>query len=181
MRSLYSCIVTEHDHRLILAAAIICAVGVYGSFAIALHAARSQARTRSAWVAISVVAAASTAWATHMVALLAFRPGMESAFDPALTAASLIAAIAGIGAGMLMAVGRRDRRRRALAGCTVGVGVALLHYLGQASYLVTGEVRWNVGMVAASIVAGLLLSTAAMVLAGERHSSPGAGGRPRCC
>ena len=168
MRSIISCITTEHDRGLLLAAVAICIVGVYGAFAVASHAARSHGGARRLWAGVSVVAAGCTAWATHMTALLAFRPGMRSGFEPLLTACSLLAAIAGIGVGVLLAVQRRDRAGLALAGCAVGLGVATLHYLGQAAYVVTGRVSWDLPLVALSVAASLGLSTLALVLAGER-------------
>ena len=45
---------------------------------------------RSLWLLITGVCAASGIWATHFVAMLAFDAGIPTAYDPALTAASLL-------------------------------------------------------------------------------------------
>ncbi|GJE47766.1 putative signaling protein [Methylobacterium tardum] len=169
MRSVYTCLAEAHDHRLILLAAAICITGVYGSFSVAAHAARSMGRAAWTWGAAAIVASGCTAWATHMVALLAFRPGMPAGFEPTLTALSLLIAIGGIGISIGFVIGQRDRARRFAAGLALGISIAALHYLGEASYLVAGTVVWDPALVAVSLAASLLMFGAALMVAGERR------------
>lgn len=169
MRSVYTCLAEAHDHRLILLAAAICITGVYGSFSVAAHAARSAGRAAWTWGAAAIVASGCTAWATHMVALLAFRPGMPAGFEPTLTALSLLIAIGGIGISIGFVIGQRDRARRFAAGLALGISIAALHYLGEASYLVAGTVVWDPALVAVSLAASLLMFGAALMVAGERR------------
>lgn len=169
MRSVYTCLAEAHDHRLILLAAAICITGVYGSFSVAAHAARSTGRAAWTWAAAAIVASGCTAWATHMVALLAFKPGMPAGFEPTLTALSLLIAIGGIGVSIGLVIGQRDRTRRFAAGLALGISIAALHYLGEASYLVAGTVAWDPILVAVSLSASLLMFGAALMVAGERR------------
>ena len=169
MRSVYTCLTEAHDHRLILLAAGICVTGVYGSFSVAAQAARSAGRAAWTWGAAAIVASGCTAWATHMVALLAFRPGMPAGFEPTLTALSLLIAIGGIGISIGFVIGQRDRARRFAAGLALGISIAALHYLGEASYLVAGTVVWDPALVAVSLAASLLMFGAALMVAGERR------------
>jgi diguanylate cyclase (GGDEF)-like protein len=169
MRSVYTCLAEAHDHRLILLAAGICVTGVYGSFSVAAQAARSAGRAAWTWGAAAIVASGCTAWATHMVALLAFRPGMPAGFEPTLTALSLLIAIGGIGISIGFVIGQRDRARRFAAGLALGISIAALHYLGEASYLVAGTVVWDPALVAVSLAASLLMFGAALMVAGERR------------
>lgn len=112
MQSIVTCLQEAHHVPTLILAAVICFVGVYGSFSIAQQAGRSDGVARKKWAAVSIMTAGCTAWATHMVALLAFQPGVQSGFEPFLTAFSLIIAVLGIGTGMFMTVGRRGRMRR---------------------------------------------------------------------
>jgi diguanylate cyclase len=169
MQSVLTCLTQAHDHRLISLAGLICAVGVYGSFSVAAHAARSAGRAGQVWGLVSVVASGCTAWATHMVALLAFQPGMPAGFEPGLTALSLVIVVVGIGLSIVAVIGQRRRRRRFLAGLILGLSVAVLHYLGEAAYRVTGTIAWDPGLLIASIPLSLLMFGTAMVLAGERR------------
>ncbi|WP_234387648.1 bifunctional diguanylate cyclase/phosphodiesterase [Sphingomonas sp. STIS6.2] len=157
-----------HDVRLMVVAGLVCAVGIYASFAIGNHAARANGSARSRWGVVSTVASASTAWATHFIVLLAFKPGMPAAFEPVLTAISLTCAIFGLGAGVLISIRVRQRWQLFGAGLLVGVGVTGLHYIGQAAYLVQGTVVWNLTLVLPSVIASLPLSGLAMVAVGSR-------------
>lgn len=169
MQALYTCLGDLHDGRLLLIAAMICIVGVYASFSIAAHAGRSERRARQRWGLLSILAAGATAWATHMILLLAFQPGMLSGFDPWLTVLSLLVGLVVIGIGMGLSIGRHSATRRFGAGTILGAGIVGLHYLGQASYRVTGETHWDGWLVVASSVLGMLICGLSMVSAGARR------------
>lgn len=169
MHGILTCVTDKHDATLLFAALIVCGVGIYAASAIAAHAARAEGVSRRNWALISIVAAGCTAWATHMIALLAFRPGMDAGFEPVLTALSLLLVIGGIGGGMALSVGQHGRVRRFLAGTTIGLGIAALHYVGQAAYLITGHVTWQLDFVIGSVLISLAMSGTAIVLAGERN------------
>lgn len=169
MQAIYTCLKETHDHYLLLLAGAVCIVGVYASFAIARHAGRLEGRARTIWLLAAVSAAGCTAWSTHMIGLLAFNPGMQSGFDPVMTAVSLLLTIAGIGLAISFAIGSRDRARRFVAGLLLGATINVLHYLGQSAYLVTGVVTWNRELVTLTILASLPLFGLAMVLPGERR------------
>ncbi|GJD65560.1 putative signaling protein [Methylobacterium frigidaeris] len=168
MQSILTCVIQNHDEKILFLAVVVCAIGICASSAIASHAARSEGLTRRQWALASIVASGCTAWATHMIALLAFEPGMAAGFEPVLTALSLLLVIGGIGAGVWLAIGQRRRARRFAAGAILGLGITALHYVGQASYRVTGHVSWDMGLVVGSILASLALSGLGMVAAGER-------------
>lgn len=168
MQTILACVQDRHDQRLLMLAALVCIVGVYGASNVAVHAARGEGRLRNQWAAVAIVASACTAWATHMIGLLAFEPGMQSSFDPELVALSLVAAIFGIGVGVGAGVGSRSRKRRFAAGVTLGIGVAALHYIGQSSYLIAGHISWNLPLVWVSIAVSLGMFGISMMLYGER-------------
>lgn len=169
MESIYTCLRDAHDQRLLWMAAAVCITGVYASISLARHASRLDGKGRRFWAVVAIIAAGCTAWATHMIGLLAFRPGMQSGFDPFLTFLSLLFTIIGIGAAMSVSIGTRDRRRRAAAGLMLGLSIALLHYLGQAAYVVTGQASWDFRLVVLSLVWSLPLFAAAIVVSGEKR------------
>ncbi|WP_182422204.1 EAL domain-containing protein [Aureimonas sp. ME7] len=169
MDILLTCLGTANDPSLLGLAALVCVIGVYGSFAVANQAGRSDGGTRWKWAGLSLVAAGCTAWATHMVALLAFRPGMQSGFEPVTTALSLLLAIGGIGAGLTLTLGRRERWRRFAGGVVIGIGVAVLHYVGQAAYVVRGHVHWNYALASTTLLASLPLFGLSTMASVERR------------
>ena len=68
MQTLLTCVQEAHDSGLLFLAALVCVVGVFGSFSVAKHAARSAGRRRFVLALTGIVAAGCTAWATHMIA-----------------------------------------------------------------------------------------------------------------
>ena len=165
----FGCIRHAHDQRLLLLAAVVCACGIYASIAIASHAARSDRGARRPWAPISIVSAGCTAWATHFIILLAFEPRVPAAFDPLLTIISALCAIGGIGAGMTLSLRERRPHRRFAAGLVLGSGIALLHYVGQAAYLVEGIVAWDKRLVLASVLLGVPMCGFALLVTGSRN------------
>ncbi|MBB3950777.1 bifunctional diguanylate cyclase/phosphodiesterase [Aureimonas jatrophae] len=178
MTVILTCLGVLNDPTLLALAAFVCTLGVYGSFSVARHAGRCEGRARRQWAVLSLVTAGSTAWATHMVALLAFRPGMPSGFEPFTTALSLVLAICGIGLGLLLTLGRRERWRRFAGGVVIGLGVTVLHYVGQAAYVVRGHVVWDHGLVAATILLSLPLFGLATLASVERRRAVNLTGAP---
>lgn len=166
--SVLECMRHAHDGQLIALAGLVCAAGIYASFALAHHSARASGSTRTKWGLVAIVASGCTAWATHFIVLLAFKPGMPAAFEPILTVISLGCAVAGIGAGVSVAIRVRRNWQRFLAGLILGASVAALHYVGQAAYLVQGSVAWNFHLVLASVAVSLPISGLSMVAAAQR-------------
>ena len=178
MHSILKCVHEDHDQWLITLAVLVCILGVYASNSLGAHARRQINTARQLWACTSIVAAGCTAWATHFIALLAFRPGVEAAFEPVLTVVSLLVGVAVIGAGVLLAIRSRRWQRRFAAGMVIDSGIALLHYLGQSAYLVIGEVHWDYTLVACSIFLSLPLAGTATVLIGLRNRQLRALGAP---
>ncbi len=169
MRSVLTCVTQAHDHRLIALAVLVCTVGVYACFAVGAHAVRQKGREGRLWGATSLVAAGCTAWATHFLALMSFRPGVKAAFEPVATAASLLCAVVIIGCGFVMIFRARDVKQRFLSGAVIGCGVAVLHYLGQMAYVVAGHIEWDWQLVVLSVPFSIALAGTATLTGTARN------------
>lgn len=108
------------------------------------------------------VAAGSSIWCTHFIAMLAYRPGAPITFDPVLTMASLVIAIAGTGLGFTLASGRSRRLAPEWGGCVVGLAISAMHYTGMMAYHVAGIVEWDGSYVVASLVISAVFSAIAI-------------------
>ena len=93
MLTVYNCIVTEHDLRLVALAATICAVASYTAISLLHHLRRSTGRMRFVWLIVSATTTGFGIWATHFIAMLAFAPGLPTAYNFGLTLLSLVAAV----------------------------------------------------------------------------------------
>src|SRR4051812_16374342 len=172
MLKIYSCIANAHDLRLVVLAAIVCALASYAAINLLRHARGSIGHMRGVWLAVSAVSTGFGIWATHFIAMLAFSPGIPSGYNITLTALSLLAAIVLTGAGLAVALTRLPGSAP-LGGMIVGGGIAILHYTGMAAFEVEGRLVWDPALVAASIVLGAIFGAAALWkgLAGESMRS----------
>src|SRR5579883_2947691 len=97
---------TAHDLRLVGLAAVICTLASFTAISLLHHVRRSSGYLRHIWLAVSATSTGFGIWATHFIAMLAFSPGIPSAYNIVLTILSLIAAILLTGIGLLVALTR---------------------------------------------------------------------------
>jgi diguanylate cyclase (GGDEF)-like protein/PAS domain S-box-containing protein len=162
MLTVYDCIVNAHDLRLVALAAVICALASVTAISLLHHVRRSTGQMRLMWLGISAASTGFGIWATHFIAMLAFSPGIASAYDVPLTFLSLIAAIVLTGAGLAVAVAPGLTAAAWLGGAVVGGGIAAMHYTGMAAFEIQGRIVWDPTLVAASIALGGLIGAAAL-------------------
>ena len=171
MYKVLSCLRDQHDYRLVLLAVLICALATYTAFHIYGSARQSQGSKRFGWIFLTGIATGAGIWATHFVAMLAFKTGLPTAYDPILTLASLLIAIGVTSLGFLIAVQGDGKWPPALGGVVIGAGIGSMHYTGMRAFTTTGTVAWDDTLVAASIVLGIVFAAAALVRfhSGQRH------------
>ena len=93
MLTVYTCITTAHDLRLVGLAAFVCGLASFAAINLLGHAGRSQGHMRRVWLVVSAISTGFGIWATHFIAMLAFTPGIPSAYNVVLTVLSLVMAI----------------------------------------------------------------------------------------
>jgi diguanylate cyclase (GGDEF)-like protein/PAS domain S-box-containing protein len=170
MYTVFNCIVTEHDLRLVALAAVICGLASFTAISLLHHVRRSSASMWWAWLTVSATSTGFGIWATHFIAMLAFSPGMPSAYNIALTALSLVGAIFLTGAGLAVAVISISSAGAWLGGAMVGGGIAAMHYTGMAAFEISGRVTWDPVLVAISIVLGAVIGASALASGLRRDS-----------
>ncbi|MBX3477153.1 MAG: EAL domain-containing protein [Brevundimonas sp.] len=150
-----SCLVDQHDHALTLLAAVICLIGSLVTIRMFRRVRAASTGARPLWALMGGVAGGATIWCTHFVAMLAYRPGVDVAYEPRLTALSLVLAM--IGSYLVMSIGaRRNRRAPALAGGLFGVTVTMMHYTGMAAFTSDAIVYWSPIYVTVSVIAAIM-------------------------
>lgn len=167
-----------HDLPLVLLAAVVCLVSSYACISLMRHAKRATGKMQLVWDLISALSVGVGIWATHFVAVLAFQPGFHFGFDMGLTTLSLAISVLVCGGGIAIAVHGTNRFDRVLGGATIGVGISVMHYTGMAALMMQGEIVWQSGVVTLSIIAGIVLASAAVAVGfdgNRRRSLAGAG------
>jgi diguanylate cyclase (GGDEF)-like protein len=162
MYRVLACLTNEHDYWLVGLAALVCIATALTSFRMYSIACASQGRRRFGWAVITGVCTGSGIWATHFVAMLAYRGGLPTYYEPVATLGSLLVAIALAACGFALAA-RGDRWSVTFGGAVVGVAIGLMHYIGMHALLVPGELSWDALLIITSLVIGVVLSTAAML------------------
>ncbi|WP_201860240.1 EAL domain-containing protein [Microvirga soli] len=169
MLTVYNCIVSEHDLRLVALAALVCALASLTGINLLHHVRKSDHNRQVVWLTIAATSIGFGIWSTHFIAMLAFSPALPTAYNIALTIISLLAAVllTGIGFGVALLSASAAPW---LGGAIVGGGIAVMHYTGMAAFEVAGTITWEPVLVAASILLGGALGAAAL-WAGLRRSS----------
>jgi diguanylate cyclase (GGDEF)-like protein/PAS domain S-box-containing protein len=162
MLTVYDCIVTAHDLRLVGLAAVICALASFTAISLLHHVHGSTGQMRLIWLAVSATSTGFGIWATHFIAMLAFSPGLPTAYNVVLTILSLVCAIFLTGAGLAVAVISNWRAAAWLGGAIVGGGIAAMHYTGMAAFEIQGRIVWDPVLVAASIALGGLIGAVSL-------------------
>jgi len=157
MLTVYNCIVNEHDLRLVVLAAAICALASFAAITLLHHVRKSTGHMRHAWLAVSATSSGFGIWATHFIAMLAFSPGIPNGYNITLTFLSLMAAIVLTGVGLAVALAKTLPGAAWLGGAIVGGGIATMHYTGMAAFEVEGRIIWDPTLVVASIALGALI------------------------
>jgi NO-binding membrane sensor protein with MHYT domain len=127
---------------------------------------------KARWLGLAAVSIGATGiWAMHFIAMLGFTiPGQQIGYNVPMTVASMLVAVAVVGAGLfIVAFGHRSRSRLVTGGVIVGLGVAAMHYLGMAAMSITESVSYNLPLLVLSVVIATVAGTVAL-WAGTRVS-----------
>ncbi|HLG88160.1 MAG TPA: MHYT domain-containing protein [Alphaproteobacteria bacterium] len=163
MFRVYACIADRHDPRLVVLAALICLMSCATALSLASRARRNSNLGRNPWLWAAATVAGAGVWATHFVAMLAFRPGLPMGFDPALTIASIIVAI--LGARIAFAI--RAAHFPVLGGIVAGLSIVGMHYTGMAALEVQAVRHWDAAYVLSSIVISCTFGAAGFAALGS--------------
>ena len=170
MQTVYTCLVEEHDWRLVAVALAICLVGCLVSTALWEKLDRKKGAQHAVWLGLAAFTAAASIWATHFIAMLAYDVRLERGLSIPLTALSFaLAVLLMVPASLALSLARRDLRWAAPAGATFTVAVAAMHYTGMAAYQTGAWLIWDLSYIAGSVVAGCVFSVAGAALFALPH------------
>jgi NO-binding membrane sensor protein with MHYT domain len=123
-------------------------------------------RTRAIWLLLASVALGATGiWVMHFIAMLGFAiPGQQILYSVPVTLISLLVAVVVVAVGLFIVGYAGGGLLPVLAGgVIIGVGVATMHYVGMSAMSMQDTVRYNMAMVAVSVLIAIVAGTAALV------------------
>jgi diguanylate cyclase (GGDEF)-like protein len=168
MMRVVACIAHDHDLRLVALALAVALLGSLATLQTFRRIALAPGPSRTGWIGLTAVGIGTMVWATHFVAMMAYRASAPVVLDPLLTLASLLAVIVLAAPGLAIAA-RRPLAARFGGGAIVGMAMTIMHYLGMAAYRVDGIVHWDARFVVASLICAMLLSGAAFAMFRRRR------------
>jgi diguanylate cyclase (GGDEF)-like protein/PAS domain S-box-containing protein len=168
MFQVFTCLTTQHDWRLVVLAGFVCLLSSACGISLFYRAKATFGRTRLTWVGLDAAAAGCGIWATHFIAMLAYDPGINTGYDPGLTAVSLIFAVAITGIGISVALSNSSRWAGPIGGAVIGGGIAAMHFTGMMALEVPGHISWSVYLVLASLFLSVLFGGLAFLVASRR-------------
>ena len=127
---------------------------------------------KARWLGLAAVSIGATGiWAMHFIAMLGFTiPGEQIGYNVPMTVASMLVAVAVVGAGLfIVGFGDGGWPRLVAGGVIVGAGAAAMHYMGMAAMTMTGSISYNPPLLVLSVVIAIVAGTAAL-WAGTRVS-----------
>src|SRR5262245_27669557 len=127
MFHVFNCLVTQHDWRLLLVAALICLCVSLIAVRLLHRAQATAGQTSHLWILTAGSATGFGMWATHFVAMLAYDPGIPVAYTIGYTAISLLIAIAATSLGFAIAVLGGTAWAAPAGGAMIGAGAATMH------------------------------------------------------
>ena len=162
MYRVVSCLVTEHDTWLVLLAVIVCVATALTSFLMYSIADACSGPRKLLWAALTGVSAGSGIWATHFVAMLAYKGALPTHYEPVATIGSLLIAIVLAAVGFAVSTGR-NRWWMALGGILIGFAIGTMHFTGMTALVIPGTIEWDSNVVVASWVLGCAIAATAML------------------
>jgi signal transduction histidine kinase/NO-binding membrane sensor protein with MHYT domain len=169
MFELVTCL-ERHDPRELAVAVMICLMSVCAGFSVYRRARLSNGRIRFAWLAVLGCLLGAGVWATHFMAMLAFRRGEAVMFGFDRTLISLLVACGGFFLGGVVAARTSRPLSQALGGGVFGLTIAAMHFIGVSAMRLPARLVWDPTLVAAAITVGVAASAASLVAAGDLNS-----------
>src|SRR5580658_807406 len=155
MLRLYGCIAQQHDLRLVLLAAVFCFFGCDTALTLLARASgedRSRREIGWKWITAAAIVAGGSVWATHFVAMLAFRPGLPVGYDIPLTALSIVIAMAVSWIAFVLAL---RLSAPVIGGAVFGLAVCFMHFTGMEALDMPAQIQWDPVFVLCAIVVGV--------------------------
>src|SRR3712207_1096558 len=168
----------DWDLRLVVLSYVVAVFASYTALDLAGRVAATHGWARRIWLAGGAFAMGTGIWAMHFTGMQAFNASMPVTYDVLVTLLSMMIAIAAA-AIALFVVSRGVLRAPQLliAGPTMGIGIASMHYTGMAAMRMPATISYDPFLFALSVLIAIVASMAALWLAFKFSIASNTGGR----
>jgi two-component system sensor histidine kinase/response regulator len=165
----------SYDYLEVARSILIAVAASYAALDLAGRVTAARGRARAAWLAGGAIAMGIGIWAMHFKGMLAFHLPVTVAYDWPTVLLSLLAGILSSAFALYVVSRQKMGLVRALTGTVImGGGIAALHYVGMAAMRLAAVCRFNLRVVALSVVLAVIFSLIALLMAfGSRGETEG--------
>jgi diguanylate cyclase (GGDEF)-like protein/PAS domain S-box-containing protein len=168
MFKIIACVAQQHDLGLVAISAGICLLGCFSTVTLMAEAEQAERRALLPWLLAAAAVFGCSVWSLHFVAMLAFHPGGQAAYDLLPTAASIAIAVAGALIALLIrAQARHVPLKVAAAGVALAAAIAGMHYTGVGAMAASSVLVFEGAYVHASLGLCAALAVIALARAGD--------------
>ena len=149
----------SHDPILVI---LSWTVAIFAAFAAlnTLDRLRLSSAHRGAWLLGGSVAFGFGVWAMHFTAMTAMSVDRLITYDPALTALSVVFAVAGAWLSFrFITLGQASFLRVLVCGTLLGAGIGAMHYTGMAAMRLNAVLSYNLVLVGVSVLVAVTISS----------------------
>ena len=137
----------------------------YTALSLASRVARANGSSPRLWMVGGAAAMGCGIWSMHFIGMLAFSLPVPLSYDIGITLVSLAISIAVSGFALWIASSAEVGAGRLITGATVmGIGISAMHYCGMAAIQIVPMIKYEPGLVAASVAVAIGASLAALWL-----------------
>ncbi len=159
-------LVGSYNEILVFFSFLVAVLASYTALDMAGRVATAEGRAARLWWIGGSFSMGLGIWSMHFVGMLAFSLPIPLGYDPLITAASLVIAIAASALALWLVCQQTLPWLRLVHGAIlIGSGIALMHYSGMAALRMQPGIEYHLGWLSASVAIAILASAAALWLA----------------
>ncbi|MCC2602140.1 bifunctional diguanylate cyclase/phosphodiesterase [Sphingopyxis yananensis] len=155
------CIAEQHQHGLVLLAALVWIFGSMAMFLLLKRATDCVEARRRRWLLVTSIVAGLGVWATHFIAMLAYDGSMPISFGPGLTTLSVVFVILGFGISLQIMGSKPHSGRCLTAGIVAMLGIAAMHFTGMSAIIAPASIHYQWSPIITSCILVALAFSAA--------------------
>jgi NO-binding membrane sensor protein with MHYT domain len=144
---------------------LVSCLGCFLGLQCTARARAHQGASRARWLVLGALSIGTAGiWVMHFIAMLGFTiPGQTITYNIFYTIASMLISVAVVTIGLfIVGFGSDGLRPLLLGGTIIGIGVALMHYMGMFAMRMPDTMSYNPGLVLLSVVIAIVAGTAAL-------------------
>ncbi|TWR17355.1 diguanylate cyclase, partial [Xanthomonas vasicola] len=158
--------VGTYNLGMVMLSLVVAVMASFTALQLAAHMTASRGGIAAAWLVGGAIAMGIGIWSMHFIGMLAFRLPIPVGYDLALTLYSMLAAILASALALWLS-SRADLPwpRLGLGALLMGLGIALMHYMGMGALRMVPSIRYDSLLFGLSISIAIGASAAALWIA----------------